>query len=298
MKKLLLLMTLLVPQNAADEWLGRPVDDRTFKTYLDFFKYDRNLPFSLRTLGVEVSEGIKTEHVSFESTTGVRIIANLYRPTTAAASGNPAVLVLHPGGGDGKGCMRVPAELLARGGFVVLSIDMQFFGERRTGLLTTFTEQEIRDRLYNQPPAYLAWVTQTMKDVSRSVDFLVRNAGVDEKRIGLLGFSRGAVMSSIAGAVEPRFRAVAMFYGGHLGVLQTAHLPAACPANYIGRIYPRPLLMINGMNDPLMIRETAVLPMFRLAKNPKEIVWEDGGHQMPSQANQVKTLHWLQENLK
>ena len=31
-----------------DAWLKRPVDDRTFKGYLDFFKYDTRLPFELR----------------------------------------------------------------------------------------------------------------------------------------------------------------------------------------------------------------------------------------------------------
>ena len=126
----------------------------------------------------------------------------------------------------------------------------------------------------------------------------MQNVGVSEKRIGLLGISRGAIVASIAGAVERRIGAVSLLYTGHFDALETGHLAAACPANYIGRISPRPLMMVNGLNDTDMIRETSVLPMFRLAKMPKEIIWEDGGHGMLSEASQVKTLHWLQEKLK
>lgn len=38
-------------QQLADEWLAKPVDDKTFKTYLDFFTYDRRVPFDLRAEG-------------------------------------------------------------------------------------------------------------------------------------------------------------------------------------------------------------------------------------------------------
>ena len=44
----------------------------------------------------------------------------------------------------------MPARILARAGFSVLALDMQHFGERSSNLLTTFTEQEKHERLYNQ----------------------------------------------------------------------------------------------------------------------------------------------------
>ena len=34
----------------SDEWLERPVDDATFASYLDFFAYDREVPFEVRSL--------------------------------------------------------------------------------------------------------------------------------------------------------------------------------------------------------------------------------------------------------
>lgn len=284
---------------AADSWLARPVDDQTFQTYLDFFAYDRKLPLELRVLDTEEKEGVRKEHLSFQSTRGVRVFANFYRPVAAARKG-PAVILLHGGGPAGKDNPAVTqfGPLLTRGGWNVLAIDMQHFGERSTDLLTTFTDPEKHERLYNQPPAYLAWVTQTVKDVSRSFDLLVEQRDVDPKRIALVGFSRGAIVGTIAAGADRRLGALALLYGGHFDALEREHLPAACPANYLGRISPRPLLMINGTRDTDMIRETSVEPLQRLAKQPKQILWSETGHQGPSEEQRSVLLRWLQENLK
>jgi dienelactone hydrolase len=287
-------------QAAADAWLARPVDDQTFQTYLDFFAYDKKLPFDLRVIDTEEQEGVRKEHLSFQSTRGVRVFAHFYRPVATASRQWPAVILLHgggPGGKDNPGVKQL-APLLTRGGWNVLAIDVQYFGERSTDLLTTFTDPEKHERLYNQPPAYLAWVTQTVKDVSRSLDLLVEQRGADPKRIALVGFSRGAIFAAIAGAADRRLAAVAMLYGGHFDALERGHLPAACPANYIGRISPRPLLMINGTRDTDMIKETSVEPLQRLAKQPKLILWAETGHQLPTEEHRSALLRWLQESLK
>ena len=285
---------------AADPWLARPVDDQTFQTYLDFFAYDKKLPFDPRVLGTEEKDGVKREHLSFQSSRGVRVFAQLYRPSASSSRQWPTVILLHGGGPAGKDNpgIQLLAPLIARAGSNVLAIDMQNFGERSTDLLTTFTEQEKHDRLYNQPPVYLAWVTQTVKDVSRSFDFLVEQRGADAKRIAVVGISRGAIVAAIAGAVDRRLAAVAMLYGGHFDALERGHLPAACPANYIGRISPRPLLMINGTRDTDMIRDTSVEPIQRLAKQPKLILWAETGHQLPTEEHRSALLRWLQESLK
>jgi dipeptidyl aminopeptidase/acylaminoacyl peptidase len=287
-------------QAAADAWLARPVDDQTFQTYLDFFAYDKKLPFDLRVIDTEEKDGVKREHLSFQSTRGVRVFAHFYRPAASASRQWPSVILLHGGGPAGKDNPGIKqlAPLLTRGGWNVLAIDMQFFGERSTDLLATFTDPEKHERLYNQPPAYLAWVTQTVKDVSRSFDLLVELRDADPKRIALIGISRGAIVATIAGGADRRLAAVAMLYGGHFDALERGHMPAACPANYIGRISPRPLLMINGTHDTDMIKETSVEPLQRLAKQPKMILWAETGHQLPTEEHRSSLLRWLQESLK
>lgn len=281
-----------------DEWLKKPVDDRTFKTFLELFTYDRSLPFDLRTLGQDEHEGIRREHLSFVSTPGVRVFAHLYQPPGGTAATSPTVILLHGGVATGKESSAVPARILARAGFNVLAFDMQHFGERSSDLLTTFTEQEKHERLYNQQAVYLAWVAQTVKDVGRAFDLLTQERRADRRRIGIVGASRGAMAAAIAGGADPRLALVVMVYGGHFDALERGHQAAACPANYIRRISPRPLLMLNGTFDADMLKDSSVEPLFRLAGQPKQVLWSVGGHMALSEQNQALMLKWLRENLK
>ncbi len=285
----------------ADPWLSKPVDERTFRTYLDFFRYDEQLPFNMRMLDSEGSvPGVRREHLVFDSTPGVQVYARLYRPPDERAN-RPSAVLLHGGVPRGKDNPNVElnAQFLARAGWNVLAIDMMYFGERRTDLLTTFTEQEKHERLYNQPSSYLAWVTQTVKDVGRSFDLLVQQQKVDPKRIVLIGISRGAIVSTIAAAVERRFRSVALLYGAHFDALEREHLSAACNANYIGRISPRPLLAINGLHDMDHLKAASVEPLLKLAKTPREIIWADTGHQSALDDElRARMLQWLQNTVK
>ena len=297
---LLLALAATAQKQIADPWLSRPVDDRTFKTYLDFFVYDRQAPLDLRVIDVKEQEGIRKEHLSFQSTPGVRVFANLYRPLGPnPQKGLPAAILLHGGAPSGKDSPSIQALAtpIARAGWEVLAFDLQYYGERSTDLLATYTEPEKAERLYNQPSVYLAWVIQTVKDVGRSIDLLVGQRGADPQRVALIGLSRGAIVGAVAGGAERRLAAVALLYGGHFNAVESGHLPAACPANYVGRIGPRPLLMINGTLDTNLVRETSVLPLYQLARPPKLILWAETGHQMPTLEHQAAMLKWLREKL-
>jgi dienelactone hydrolase len=282
-----------------DQWLQRPVDDQTFAAYLEFFAYDSGLPFQTRVRASGEQEGMLEERLDFQSTPGVTVTARLYRPRHAAAERQGGVILLHGGGPQGKDAQVSIqlSRLMARAGWTVLSIDYLHFGERKTGLLETYSEIEKHERLYNQPAAYLDFVTQTVKDVSRGYDFLVRERGVDPSRVALVGFSRGAQLAMIAGGAERRLAAVALLHGGHFDFYENGHLAAACPANYIGRISPRPVLMINGENDGDYLPDTAVRPLQRLVKEPKRIIWTDAGHGFLSEDDRTALVDWLRTSV-
>jgi pimeloyl-ACP methyl ester carboxylesterase len=285
---------------AGDQWLTKPVDDRTFNTYLEFFTYDRQLPFDLKVAKVEEDQGLRRERLSFQSTPGVRVTGILFQGPAVAGTKPPGLILLHGGGPQGKdtaGVMQL-AGLLSRAGWSVLSVDLQYFGERSTQLLTTFSDKEKHDKLYNQPSVYLAWVTQTVKDIRRGIDLLVEQRGVDARRTGIVGGSRGAILATIAGGVDRRLSPVLLLFAGHFDALETNHLPAACPANYIARIAPRPVLMINGTQDSDMIKDRAVEPLFKLARQPKQIIWTDGGHMFMTEENRAAMIQWLREQHK
>ena len=283
-----------------DEWVKRPVDDKTFRSFLGFFQYDRKLAFETQVLGTADSAGLRREHLSFQSTPGMRVTALLIQQLPLATGRRPAIVLVHGGsrpGKDGRNFVAF-AEYLARAGFRVLSIDLPFFGERATGLLTTFTEEDKHEKLYNQPATYLAWVTQVVKDAGRSIDFLVTERLTDSTRIALVGMSRGGQLALITGGAERRFKGVAALYAGHMDHIETGHQPAACPANYIGRISPRPLYTMNGNNDADYSRDSTVLPLHKLAKKPVQHVWLETGHALPPEEQRGTLIAWLQDVLK
>ena len=285
--------------SSGDEWLRRPVDERTYRTFLDFFTYDRAAPFETARGTTTDLGGVSRTHVAFTSTPGQRVTAFLFEPAGAAGPG-AAALLFHGGTATGKETAYITqmATVLARAGFRVLAIDLPHFGERHDDLLTTFTNPEKAERLYNQPPRYLAFVTQVVRDAGRAFDWLVAEGGADSQRVALVGFSRGGQLAIIAGGADRRFRAVVASYTGHFDALETGHLAAACPANYVGRIAPRPLLMINGAQDQDYFRAVAVEPLFRLARNPRRIVWAETGHQAPIPEHQALLVDWLREQLR
>ncbi len=286
------------PTTYADEWLGQPVDDATFQNYLEFFVVDHEEPLDAELLDSRENDGLRREEWSFTSTPGERVYGHYFEMVAAPSSARSAILLLHGGGGKDRPYVQRLAESLARGGFDVLAIDMKYWGRRETGLFTTFTEDDRHDQLYNRSPLYLDWMIQTVKDVQRSFDFLVAEKHIAPARIGLLGVSRGAVVGTIAAAVEKRFAAVILLFGGHFDAKEREHLPAACPANYIGRISPVPLLAINGASDGDMVADTSVRPLYRHAKEPKEHIWTDGGHGQMRDPDRAAMMEWIRVHLK
>lgn len=280
-------------ERPTDQWLTKPVDDRTFAAYLQFFTYDAALPFETVVLDSTQEGGIEVEHLQFRSTPGVMVTARLYRPAGAGNGGS--VVMLHGGSPQGKdqSYMVRFAQVYARAGFTALAIDFQHFGERDDGFFASFNEIEKHDRLYNNQAVYLDWVAQVVKDVSRSFDFLVRERSADAEHIALWGISRGAVLATIAGAADRRFAAVTLMHVGHFDYYETGHQPAACPANYIGRITPRPLFILSATQDGDFLPETAIKPLQRLAEDPVTIRWTDGTHGFTSAQDLGAAIEWL-----
>lgn len=275
-----------------DEWLLRPVDDAAFEAFRSFYTYDRASPLEPRRRAETSSDGLERERVSFAAAGQGRIFARITRSRRAGAGW---IIYLHGGSGLGKD---VPAYQsvqgeLARQGWNVIAIDLNHFGERRSGLLSTFTEADKHDNLYNRRPVHVAWVTQTVKDVGRTLDFLVESERADTRRVVLVGHSRGAQMALLAGGAERRVAAVVALFGGHFDAAERGHDAPACPANYIGRIAPRPLLMLNGTLDDDFDADRSVRPLQRHAKAPFDSIWVPAGHVLPTPEMLSRVTKWL-----
>lgn len=142
----------------------------------------------------------------------------LFTPTAALAQGErrPAIVLAHGCGGmnDSRGNL-VPrhrdwAERFARWGYVALHVDS--FGSRGFGAICDLKER----------PAH-PWAVRT-GDAYAALDYLARQADIDERNVFILGWSHGG--STVTGVVranaltdraatDPRFKAAVAFYMGY-----------------------------------------------------------------------------------
>ena len=281
----------------SDQWLESPVSDEVFQNYLGFFTYESDLNFNLDVREISQEEGIYKERITFQSTPNMSVTADYYRLNSHESISRPHVIVVHGGTASGKDAMynRVVKGLI-RHGMNVLAIDLLYFGERKTGLLTSFKNDDKANNLYNRKSLYLEWVIQTVKDVGRSYDLLTNHYKANPKKIGYLGISRGAELGFIITGVEKRFNAVALAISGHFDRLETGHLAAACPANYVGRISPVPTFLINGRFDSDYDAEKSVKPLHKLFGESTEFHWMETGHNLPPEET-TKIYQWLSKKL-
>jgi dienelactone hydrolase len=189
--------------------------------------------------------------------------------------------------------IRLFGRLLAARGIACFALDARDHGERKpTG--TPAGPNGMR---------FAAVMRTTVGDYRLALDYLKTRQDVDSARVGLLGYSMGAMMGSVLGGVDQRVKALVLEVGGDpirpfvLGLPPTQRDPAefVSPSNYVGHIAPRPVLFINAKADQT-IKEDAARRLQEAAREPKEIIWAEGGHILaPTDAQ--KGVAWLAEKL-
>jgi dienelactone hydrolase len=187
------------------------------------------------------------------------------------------------------------ADDLARQGYVVICIDMFYWGERRCRLpgdpepgkesdadVKKFNntrgplEQKIARRVYN---AGMTWTGVMFWDDIRTVDYLVSRPEVDPGRIGCVGLSIGAFRSGHLTALDDRIKAgveccwltswrdiPADNMSHTMGITRT--IPGIYRLldvpDIISLAAPRALLCINGLKDNLYPVEVGVKPSYKI----------------------------------
>ncbi len=182
-------------------------------------------------------------------------------------------------------------------GVLVATLAYPFAGHVRPSPLTFVREIPlIRAAMLDTPPAVMI-----------ALDYLLQRTDVDTSRVEAVGVSLGAPFMCIAAALDQRFtRAWAVHgSGGSYAPLEMnmrrtirfapIRLPAAViatviiagprldPARWVGRIAPRPFVMVNAEGDQQMPR-AAVEVLFQAAREPKELRWIPGTHVRPNPA--------------
>jgi dienelactone hydrolase len=188
--------------------------------------------------------------------------------------------------GRSYGGRSIAAEL-ARQGYVVIAIDMFYWGERRMILdddpptyrerSLTMTEEEIRkftqrasqsESLVGRSlfTAGITWPGVVLWDDIRTLDYLASRPEVDPKRLGCVGLSVGGYRSFLLAALDERIRAaVDVGWMTSLGSQIKQHVVNTIGLSFhINGLYryldlpdlaaliaPRAVLVINGSQDRL-----------------------------------------------
>ena len=103
--------------------------------------------------------------------------------------------------------------------------------------------------------------------------------------------------ATVTAGIDGRFGPVALLYAGHSTPAEWNHLAPSCLANYIGRIAPRPLLMLNSPNDSTFPQDSAVAPLIRLAGPGTDVIWTDGGHMVMTETEKTAVMTWLRQKM-
>jgi cephalosporin-C deacetylase-like acetyl esterase len=157
------------------------------------------------------------------------------------------------------------------------------------------------ERKAGQPPMrlshqYSEWLTRSVKDFSRAIDYLDTRTDIDKTNHAFIGHSMGGRLGGIIPAVEDRLSANIIIVGGFSGKA----FPEAEEINYVSRV-KIPTLMLNGRFDNQFPYETAVLPFFNLLGTPekdKKIIIYETDHYVPRSEMIRETLNWLDKYLR
>ena len=228
---------------------------------------------------------LRCRRIEFSSR-GSRVSGRLLLPPDEGGP-RPLVLLQHGIGGSAQAAyLDATAGPWVRDGAAVASIDFPLHGERSNPkLLETLLGGLDRNADPQGTAATLVveFARQAVIDLQRTLDALAQLSELDTGRTVYAAFSLGAIVGAIFCSIDPRPRAAALaLAGGGFGP------PQVDPARYVGRIAPRPLLLVNARRDET-IPAAAAETLHAAARDPMEIVWFDATHRkLPGAA--LKTM--------
>jgi fermentation-respiration switch protein FrsA (DUF1100 family) len=197
--------------------------------------------------------------------------------TPSGSGPAPVALLLH-GFSSSKERMAqsVGRALLARG-VASLALDLPFHGER---------DGDAGGTLPKNPLALVGAWRNAVAESRAAVSWLASQPEIDAARIGVVGYSLGGFLALITGAEEERLRVIALAAAGDLpdktpyAVLVRGLVD---PLGAARRLEGRPLLLVNGRRD-MTTRAAQAERLFAAAREPKTMVWYEGGHWPPPTA--------------
>ena len=283
-------LAIIVVVTALSAWLMRDP--------LPHFRERRSAIARVETMAPVVDSGFVLTQMRVIGTNGLGVDLMVKRAVEDSGRKLPLVLVL---GGHHTG--RRAARLVGdTRGTLVAAMSYPFTGDPRPDAVTFLRDiPKIRQAFLDTPPA-----------AQLALDHLVTLPEADTTRVEAVGVSLGAPFVTITGALDRRITRVWAVHGSGgsyaplemnmrrtIGFAPLRWLAAAianvliagprlAPERWVGRISPRPFVMVNARDDERMPIDQ-VHALYEAARDPKELVWMEGGH-VRSTAEKIRPL--------
>lgn len=265
-----------------------------------YYDYDFSLPLETNSRIEAATASDTTWHVEFRSVHDALVTGLLTVPINDSLP-VPAIIFLH-GVGDSKNVDYIQAgtKYLVDAGYAVLRIDIANHGERK-----------IHDYDFDLTDGLKYWtrdiITQTVFDLRRGVDFLQSRPEIDGNRIGFFGISLGGIIGTVFCGVDERVKVpVIALAGGGLNLMFKSkalsretgiYLSIIDPINFVSKISPRPLLMLNASNDEI-VPPVMTKRLYKKAGQPKNIIWYPTTHrEIPLDQAFPEAVAWFDKKL-
>ncbi|HEX5831726.1 MAG TPA: hypothetical protein VFY16_12145, partial [Gemmatimonadaceae bacterium] len=165
-------------------------------------------------------------------------------------------------------------------------------------------------------PAIRGAIRDTPPAVQLALDYLTRRSDVDARRVEGVGVSLGAPFMIIAAALDTRITRLWIVHGSGGAYAPIEHTlrrgipwtparvpvaamvsviaggPAWAPERWVGRVAPRPVVLIAARDDERLPRQ-AIESLWRRIHEPRRLVWLTGGHVSGRSSDQVAELTML-----
>lgn len=323
-KKLKILSLTIIFSVLLCSWVSaaKAADD-TGANIFQSYNYDQSAPLSVQIKKYKHYTDCFMLRIVYSSTNGQRVPAILFEPFRASMwHPLPAIILLHDLGSSKEKLAKL-GHFFAATGYSCLIIDEYGHGERAGRSLNGQS---------NAGTMSVYGMRQTIIDVRRAIDYMNTRAHISPKRIGIIGFSLGAVIAADVAGLDNRVKATVMVSGGSNGsailwalvkrqhiIKQAGLMDAGAgiaaadkeldkedlsksvdPMTFAGHIAPRAILMMNGHDDGLISQDNIDELYHALEDSDHsktQIIWFDTGHIIPLDRLYPPLRRWLFANL-
>lgn len=265
-----------------EEWLEkRPRLHREYLDMLGLRPLPEKTPLKATVTGTLESQGAIIEKIHFQSTPGLYVTANLYRPASAERKQLPTILYVcghaNKGRDGNKSAYQDHGLWFANNGYNCLILDSHQLGEIPGVHHGTYgvpynhlKAYGFKDKDPGQPRWWWHSAGFTPAGVEcwngiRAIDYLLTRADVDPDKIGVTGISGGGAATFWIAAADQRVKVAVPVSGmsdlesyvknkiinGHCDCMFLYNTHQWDWTTIAALIAPRPLLFANSDNDPI-----------------------------------------------